>query len=493
MRRSGVAALAVLACATPARAAVIADDPLEDTSTEAGVVARIFSFILAGPVLEPPFSPEDASPTTLGVSDLRGYFSTKTPSFKLVVHDQLTTVARSHGLGGIALGRGAAPPRWLPLTVTIADNPTTTLFNTVEWLSVAYTRGPVTVTAGRQPVSFGRAQPVEPHGPDRALRAHRGRHRVPARRRRPARRLLGGRPAQRHRRRPSPASSRKTTISRRRSPAPPCSAASPTGSITASSARSPAASAAISSPGSTAPGTPAGSSSTRKPPPPSSPRAASPPPAAGRVLPKAALGATFHPTGTLTIGPELLYAGAGAWNAADYLLVAGSPRVAIGEQLTLGRVYAAAVADWQPHPLVHAVAATIANLQDPSALASLAIVYSVASNATAQLGSYVPLGQPPGRRDPHRPPQRVRPLPGVRVPRAQGGSLDGSLPLAPLPPGTSPDLAGDDHLQPRDPRSPGRAGRESGGNGLPAPARAFGAHGRGGSPPTFQPAARTVW
>ncbi len=60
-----------------------------------------------------------------------------------------------------AASRSAAasqPPRWLPLTVTITDEPTLTLRDTVDWVYAAYTRGPVTITLGRQPVSFGRAK-----------------------------------------------------------------------------------------------------------------------------------------------------------------------------------------------------------------------------------------------------------------------------------------------------------------------------------------------
>lgn len=393
-------ALLVLVAAGPAHAGVIAEDPLDDTSTEAGVVARTYSLVLAGPVLEPPRAPDDANPTALGLFDLRGYFSTKTPAWKLVLHNTLSGVASSHALGGLAIGSSAAPPRWLPLTLTIADDPTVTLRDTVDWLSVAYTHGPVTITAGRQPVSFGRAKLWSPmdllapfsltevdteyrHGVD-ALRvdasaSDRLNATVVA---------VAGELADDHDLDASITGS--ALIGRLTYRLDHAEAGMLAGYVRGDLV------AGLGGVWDTGSFDVFGEATATF----ATSRSLAMPGASHTAVPKAAVGATFHPTSTLTIDPELLFNGAGTSHVADYLTVAASPRVAIGEQVTLGRLYAAAVADWQPHPLVHVVAASIANLQDPSALASIAMAYSVAGNATAQLGCYLPLGHLPATATP---------------------------------------------------------------------------------------------
>ncbi len=58
-----------------------------------------------------------------------------------------------------------------------------------------------------------------------------------------------------------------------------------------------------------------------------------------------------------------------------------------------GRYYAGAAADWEAHPLLHIVGATIINVQDPSVLASGGLSYSLADNVQALLGGYAPIGK----------------------------------------------------------------------------------------------------
>jgi len=395
MRRSAIAAVvAVVAVGGPARAGVIREDPLEDTSTELGIVARMFSFVLAGSVLEPPLSPEDANPTSLGLFDLRFYASTKSPTWKLTLHDQLSGVARSHALSGFALGRGLPPPRWLPLSATITDDPTVTLRDTVDWASVAYTRGRATITVGRQPIAFGRAKLWSPmdliapfsltevdteyrpgadalrvdlSGGDRLSMTFVGvvgeledDHDLDAT-------VTGSAVVGRIKYRLDHGELGTLVGDVRGDLVAGADLAWDTGAfdLYAESTLTIVTSRSLASP------------------------------LSGDTVVKAAAGATFHPRSSLTVGPELLYSGSGAAHAIDYLTAVLSPRVAIGEQTTLGRYYAAAVADWQPHPLLHVVAASIANLRDPSALVSVAVSYSVAGNASAQLGGYFPLGRRP--------------------------------------------------------------------------------------------------
>jgi len=413
MRRSAAAVAAiVVGAAATARAGVIAEDPLEDTSTEAGVVARVFSYVLAGRVLEPPFSAEDANPTALGAFDLRGYFETKTPAWKVVVHDQLAGVARAHALDGPAVGRGLAPPRWLPLTFTITDAPTVTLRDTVDWLSAAYTRGRVTVTAGRQPVGFGRAKlwsPMDLIAPfsltevDTEYRAGADALRIDVSAGDRVNATVVGIAGELEDDHDLVASVVGSAV---------------VGRVKYRLDRGEVGALAGDVRGDVVAGLDAtwdtgsfdlyGEATATV----VTSRSLAAPTAADTVI-KAAAGTTFHPRPTLVLDTELLYNGAGASHARDYLAVALSPRVALGEQVTLGRYYAAAVGDWQPHPLVHLVAAVIANLRDPSALASIAVTYSVAGNATVRLGGYVPLGRRPSATTPTRPPSEYGLYPAI--------------------------------------------------------------------------------
>jgi hypothetical protein len=94
-----------------AGAIVLAEDELEERSTEIGLLGRGFSFALAGPILRPPYALKDTNPMWLGLADLRLSFAHKTPWLKLVLHNQMTLNGRSHSLQSpLALGRGAESP-----------------------------------------------------------------------------------------------------------------------------------------------------------------------------------------------------------------------------------------------------------------------------------------------------------------------------------------------------------------------------------------------
>jgi hypothetical protein len=392
MRRELLIA-ALLIAPRAADAGVLSEDALEGRSTEAGVIARAFSLAFAGETLEPPSAPDDMSPSSVGMLDLRLYAARRTPSWQLVVHDQLTSVARSHDLGA-SLGRGVPPPRWLPLAWS-TDDPTLSLSNTVEWVYASYTRGPVTATVGRQPITFGRAKLWSPSdlvaafsiteidteykpGAD-ALRVD-----VTAGERTTftvvgaAGELESDHDLQLTRHGSAALARGQYTWDRVElgvlggyvrgdgvvgvDAMVDAGAAELYGEATATLVT----------------------------------KHSLPSPIVddGEVAPRAVLGANVH-RGHLTGSAELWWNGFGATDDADYLPVAMSERVAIGEQVTVGRAYAMVLVDWEAHPLLHVGGVALTNLLDPSALGSIVLSYSAAENVQARLGAYVPLGARP--------------------------------------------------------------------------------------------------
>lgn len=400
MRRSLVAgAAAAVALAAPARAVVLDEDELADTSTEVGAIVRAFSFLTFGEVLEPPTLPDDLNPSGVGVFDLRLYAARRGGSYKVVVHDQLTSAARSHGLSsGLAIGRGLPPPRWLPLRWELADEPTLGVVNTVDWAYVAVDRGPVTITVGRQPVSFGRGKLWSPTdvistfaltevdteykpGTDAA----RVDWTVAERAQVTAVAAVGELEPEDDG--DLGASVRGSSFVARGQRGwdggelgvmvgyvrgDPLVAVDGVWDAGGFEVYGEAVATLVTGDG-------LGSAVVDD----------------GGVATRAVLGATYKPTGKLTLVPELAYNGFGAWDDADYAPVALSDRVAVGEQIFLGRLYASAAVDWELHPLIHVSGAALVNLRDPSALATIAVRGSLGDNAEAAIGGYVPAGETP--------------------------------------------------------------------------------------------------
>ena len=397
-----LAALVVvmLAAPPPATAIVLDEDEFADTSTEVGAIARSFAFLMFGDLLKQPIMLEDMSPTGIGLFDLRLYFVRRSERWKLVVHNQLTTSMRTHLLSGaFGFGRGVPPPRWLPLAWDLADDPTLSVRNSVDWLYAAWNKDSITITAGRQPVTFGRGKLWSPTdlvgaftltevdteytpGAD-ALRVDWS----------PSTRttatlvvsaseladdddleadLDGSVALVRVKRGFARAELGMVAGYVRRDLVAGVDAVFDTGSFevygeTTLTWVGDRPDAAISSPTADE----------------------------GDLVGKAIVGATFRPRAKLTVSPELLYNGFGAAEARTYADVAQSERVAIGEQTTLGKLYLGGVADWEVHPLVHLTGMSLVNLRDPSALVSVGVGYSVANNVHAQLGGYVPIGKLP--------------------------------------------------------------------------------------------------
>ena len=90
-----------------------------------------------------------------------------------------------------------------------------------------------------------------------------------------------------------------------------------------------------------------------------------------------------------------MFNGFGAWDKADYLAVAASDRVAVGEQITWGMVYASVFATWEAHALLTVAGGALMNVRDPSALASLILSYNFADNVQGVFGGYAPVGKRP--------------------------------------------------------------------------------------------------
>ncbi len=99
--------------------------------------------------------------------------------------------------------------------------------------------------------------------------------------------------------------------------------------------------------------------------------------------------------GSLRLSAEAYLQTLGATSPAGYLALALSPRVQRGEVWALGRTYAAASADYEVTPIVHVSAFVVANLGDPSALAGLGCAWSVGDNAEVDGGLYYGGGRRP--------------------------------------------------------------------------------------------------
>jgi hypothetical protein len=403
MRRDGnspVASAAILASlclvSLPARAFVLSEDEIEDTSTEAGVVARSFGFVFAGDTLAPPLNAEDANPSASSILDLRSYFSYRSSHWRLTWHQTSYSVVRSHqSLGSLALGRGMPPPRWLPLRADAADTPTLHLGTEADWAYAAYDAGRVTLTLGRQPITLGRGRLFHPWDVvssfvltevDREYKRGADAARIDV----------------------SPSSSTTFTVLGTAGALAGENGISRRGSSVAVQGKQDwdrgqfsALAAFVRNDFLVGYGAlwdlgkldlyaEATATWVQK-------ASLSSPAVAGRGAPvaRALAGATLHPASHVTVVPEVYYDGFGAQRPRDYLSVAASERVAVGEQIVLGRLYAAVTADWEAHPSLRLTALALSNLLDASALVSVALSYDASANTRIAVGGYLPVGRAP--------------------------------------------------------------------------------------------------
>ncbi len=120
------------------------------------MVARSFAFLFGGEVLEPPLAPPDVNPSGSGLFDLRVYGGHKTSDYRLVLHNQFTLRMNSTAEPGVLnLGRGIAPPRLFPLTFTHQTD-TLLVQSDMDWVFGEVRADMLSLTIGRQPVTFGR-------------------------------------------------------------------------------------------------------------------------------------------------------------------------------------------------------------------------------------------------------------------------------------------------------------------------------------------------
>lgn len=394
--------VAVASLASSARSAVLSEDEIDETSTELGLVARGFGFVLAGAVLDRPYNfLEDADPSATNIFDLRPYFVRRTPHFRLVLHQSFTSVSRSHAsLGAFAFGRGGTPPRWFPLRHVFGESATLSLDTETDWAYAAFVDGPVTFTVGRQPVTLGRGRIWRPWDlistftlteVDTEYKPGVDAVRVDV----------------------SPSSSVTLTAIGSSGELPRDSdfETSPRGSAALGRASYAFGGGEIAVLGgrvrqddvlgwSALWAFPSfdlyGEVSATW----LHDDSLSAPAVAGRrvAVPRALLGATLKPTSKLTVAPEAYYDGFGASREQQYYAVALSERVGVGEQLVLGRLYSGAALDFEAHPLVHLTGLGIANLLDGSALLSAGVSYDAAANTRLKAGGYAPVGPKPDRR-----------------------------------------------------------------------------------------------
>lgn len=393
-----MALLALLLWAPPAQAFVLHEDPLEETSAELGLLFRTFAFIMHGPTMRPPYALTDADPLAQGIFDFRLSFAYRGPRVKVVVHNSLSgQVASQQSSSFLGLGQGVAPCRWLPLEADLNTEGTLVLRDVLDWAYVALTLGPVTLTAGRQPITFGRGkiwQTVDlvtsfsMTQVDTEYKPGADAVRLDAN-------ISGSTQLTVVAAAGTDVSSGDNAVALRGSSfalrlkhgfgesveaglfagfvrydaVVGLDAVYDAGSFDVYAELT----TTILTERSLSPGL------TQR----------------DQVLFKALLGANFKPHAKITLSPELAYNGFGAWDPADYFTVALSERMAMGELYTMGQLYLGALCLWEAHPLLNVSAVLMMNPRDPSGLVSLGAVYNVASNVELKLGLYLPLGRVP--------------------------------------------------------------------------------------------------
>ena len=423
--------LLILLLQTPSvgEAFVFSEDPLEEKSVELGVLARSFSFLLTGPALRSPYnmSPDhkDTDPSTMSLFDLRLSFIYKSPRFKVVLHNQLSGSLQAHAMASpLAMGRGLEPRRFFPLQVDLAEGETFRLREAVDWAYVSMVLGPVTITAGRHPVSFGRGKLFFPTdlistfsltevdtefkpGSD-ALRldwnigattqltlvAAAGKHAdvdplqalVNPTAEPPDEELslAGSAFAARVQQTWTPLELGFVAGLIRNDVVLGLDAVYDVGPLDLYAELTvtvPTKNSLTPNPNEVSLGLLGllGMQGLQT----------------DAAVVRAMLGATFKPHADWTISPELHYNGFGAWDAEQYLYVAMSQRVAMGEQSTLGRLYLGTLVMWEAHPLLSLNAVGLFNLRDPSGLLSVGGAYNVSGNVELKAGLYLPLGRVP--------------------------------------------------------------------------------------------------
>jgi len=391
MSRTSLAIAATLAVAgwcTSARALVLSEDPLEGDSTTAGASLRFYHLVLAGGPLSAPFVPRSSNPAAVSLAVLRPELELKRSSgLSLVVHDELMSMVSSVPtalLGGsLSLGEGAEAPLYLPLQSSL-ERDGYSLRNRVAWAYARYATDNVTLSVGRQPITLGRGHlftpedliaPFSPLQIDTEFKPGVDAARVDLRLGE-ATSLTALGAAAKH--------GASAVLSRGEVRLGPLRLGAMAGFVRTdwvlgsdlfadlghgADLHAEATVTAVTEP-------------ARRP--------------SGRhAFERAVIGTTAELSSKLHVTAEAYYNGAGARTVDDYFAETVSPRVALGEAYTLGRLYTGVAGEWDAQTLVHVDLAVLANLEDPSAMIAPMLRYGLAENVSLIAGANLPLGRPP--------------------------------------------------------------------------------------------------
>ncbi|MCO4772852.1 MAG: hypothetical protein KDA24_22660 [Deltaproteobacteria bacterium] len=113
------------------------------------------------------------------------------------------------------------------------------------------------------------------------------------------------------------------------------------------------------------------------------------------AYPRAVVGVLVRPTPTTTVSAEIYAQRFGTTTRTNYLAMQSTERFLRGELWQAGHLYGGLVIAQEITPLVSASAVVVANLLDPSAFISGNVAWSVASNADLSAGVQIGVGKKP--------------------------------------------------------------------------------------------------
>jgi hypothetical protein len=400
MKLAGYAAAAALVVSSSGavHAAVLKEDPLSGDSLSLGVTARSFNYVMDGGLLAAPDLGPNANPVGVSVSDLRLRGELQRGDWLTVaVHDSLTLTTSSFSLaeagGPLALGQGRLPATWLPLDWSITDGPQLSMHDRIDWGYARVTKDAISLTVGRQPVTFGRGalwtpeDIVDPFSPVQidtefkpGLDAARvdvtfGHHVTLA--------VLGVAGDARDTHDFAIHEDGSSAMQRLEVSLGTTRLGLMTGYVRGDGFG--AADLFVDLGGADLHGEVTGTYVPE----------ASRRPFDREVFGRAVLGSTFQLSSRLTGTVEGYWNGSGTTHPSRYAEELASPRLASGETYNLGVLYGGVVADVTLHALVHVAAAAIVNLIDGSALIAPSVHFNASTNTQLIAGGFFPLGKRP--------------------------------------------------------------------------------------------------
>ena len=392
------AALACLTFSLPARAFVLSEDPLEGSSFTVGGAVRSYNLVLRGGPLNAPFVPDDENPAAVSIVALRPKLELQQPDFSLVIHDELTSTSSTLPttlLGDtLSIGKGATTPTWLSLSWSAVDHSRYQLENRVDWLYLRGTFGDVSVTVGRQPVTIGRGHiwtPEDLLAPFSPLQLNTEyKPGVDA-----ARldwtiadgttlMLVGALGKLEPKSDFEVGQDGSAALSRVETAIHELRVGALGGWVRGDAVGGVDLFLDLGG------GTDLHGSATVSYVPDAERRRY------GRsAFERAVFGTTSQLHKKLLVTAEAYVNGSGAAKPEHYLEEMASPRFAVGEEYDVGQLYAGVAADWEIHPLLHALGSAIVNLRDPSAIFAPELDFDVVENALLVAGAFIPVGKAP--------------------------------------------------------------------------------------------------